>query len=190
MKIVRCDWVLDNELSKKYHDEEWGNLDRFDDDHYLFEMLTLEGAQAGLSWQTILNRREYYREAFDQFNPEIVARYDDHKKRELLKNEGIIRNQKKIESTIKNAQAFLQIQEEYGSFHHFLWDFMDGKIIINEWKSSKEIPAKTELSEKLSKLLKKHNFSFVGPVICYSFLQAVGLVNDHTIYCFKHPHNK
>ena len=188
MEKVRCDWVLDNELSRKYHDEEWGNLDRFQDDDYLFEMLTLEGAQAGLSWQTILNRRKHYREAFDQFKPEVVARYDETKIRELLQNEGIIRNRKKIEATIQNARAFLQVQEEYGSFHQFLWDFMDGKPIVNEWKFSHEIPASNDLSDKLSKLLKKRNFSFVGPVICYSFLQAIGLINDHTIYCFRHPY--
>lgn len=191
MEKVRCDWVvLKSELSIKYHDEEWGNLERFSDDRYLFEMLTLEGAQAGLNWQTILSRRENYRKAFNQFHPELVARYDDNKIAKLLQNDGIIKNRKKIESTIKNAQAFLQVQEEFGSFHQFLWDFIDGRPIINEWKTLEEVPTKSELSEKLSKELKQRNFTFVGPIICYSFMQAIGLINDHTLNCFCHPYNK
>jgi len=190
MEKIRCDWVLDNELSKTYHDEEWGNLERFEDDHYLFEMLTLEGAQAGLSWHTILQRRENYRVAFDYFDPEIVANYNQEKVETLIEGSGIIRNRRKIASTIENAKAFLTVQAEYGSFHQFLWQFVGKKQLVHEWASSKEVPASNDLSKKLSKELKRRGFSFVGPVICYAYLQAIGLINDHTTNCFLHPNNR
>lgn len=184
MKKNRCEWVTDDPLYIKYHDQEWGDLEKFRNDQYLFEMLTLEGAQAGLSWITILKRRENYREAFDQFDPLIVASYTEEKIKQLLNNKGIIRNKRKIESTVNNAKAFVNIQEEWGSFHVYLWEFFGGKQIINHWKSHNEVPASTKESEKLSKELRKRGFSFVGPVICYSFMQAVGLVNDHTVDCY------
>lgn len=184
MEKKRCGWVTEDPVYIQYHDEEWGDFSRFNNDHYLFEMLTLEGAQAGLSWITILKRRENYREAFDLFDPEIISRYTDAKKQELLNNEGIIRNRLKIESTINNAKAFLNIQEEYGSFHAFLWNFVGEKRIVNHFETDEEVPASTKESERLSKELRKRGFSFAGPVICYSFMQAVGLVNDHTANCF------
>lgn len=184
MEKNRCEWVTKDPLYIQYHDEEWGNIERFCDDHYLFEMLTLEGAQAGLSWITILKRREHYREAFDHFDPLIVASYTEEKINNLLDNKGIIRNERKIKSTVNNAKAFVNIQEEWGSFHNYLWEFFGGKQIKNHWKSHEEVPASTVESEKLSKELRKRGFSFVGPVICYSFMQAVGLVNDHTVDCY------
>ncbi|MEI3613069.1 DNA-3-methyladenine glycosylase I [Pseudogracilibacillus sp. SO30301A] len=184
MEKNRCEWVTKDLLYIQYHDEEWGNIERFCDDHYLFEMLTLEGAQAGLSWITILKRRENYREAFDQFDPLKVAAYTEEKIKNLLDNKGIIRNKRKIKSTVNNAKAFINIQEECGSFHHYLWEFFGGKQIKNHWKRHEEVPAATKESEKLSKELRKRGFSFVGPVICYSFMQAVGLVNDHTVDCY------
>ncbi|MBO1002290.1 DNA-3-methyladenine glycosylase I [Pseudogracilibacillus auburnensis] len=184
MEKNRCAWVTDDPLYVKYHDEEWGSLERFTDDHYLFEMLTLEGAQAGLSWITILKRRENYREAFDQFDPTIVANYGEDEKTLLLQNEGIIRNRRKIESTIKNADAFLRVQAEFGSFHAFLWEFIGGKQIVHHWREHADVPASSEMSINLSKELKKRGFTFVGPVICYSFMQAVGMINDHTTDCF------
>ncbi|MEI3604159.1 DNA-3-methyladenine glycosylase I [Pseudogracilibacillus sp. SE30717A] len=184
MEKERCKWVTNDPLYIKYHDEEWGNMDRFNDDRYLFEMLLLEGAQAGLSWITILKRRENYRHAFDNFDPKIIATYTSDKKGALLEDKGIIRNKRKIESAIRNAKAFLQVQEEYGSFHAFLWEIVGRRQIINHWEYHEEVPAKSVESEKLSKELKKRDFSFVGPVICYSFMQAVGLINDHTKSCF------
>ncbi|MGA9289116.1 MAG: DNA-3-methyladenine glycosylase I, partial [Anaerobacillus sp.] len=170
---------------KSYHDHEWG-IPVYDDQK-LFEMLILEGAQAGLSWITILKRRENYREAFDQFHVDKVALYDENKIQELLTDEGIIRNKLKVRGTVKNARAFLEVQKEFGSFSSYIWRFVDGHPIINHWQSIEEVPAETELSKKISKDLKKRGFTFVGPVIIYSFLQAVGLINDHTINCFRHP---
>lgn len=190
MDKQRCSWVSEEEIYLKYHDEEWGppptkgHVIPIHDEDYLFEMLCLEGAQAGLSWITILKRRENYREAFDYFNPRKVAYYNEEKVEELLKNKGIIRNKLKIRSVIKNAKAFLQVQEEFGSFQNYMWQFTDGKQIVNDWKSHAEVPASTKESEAMSKDLKKRGFSFVGPVICYSFMQAVGMVNDHTVDCF------
>lgn len=184
MEVKRCSWVTSEPIYQTYHDEEWGNLKRFKDDHYLFEILTLEGAQAGLSWITILKRREQYRDAFAQFDPEKVACFSKEQIEELMNNEGIIRNRRKIESTIRNAQAFLKVQAEHGSFHQFLWEFFDKKQQNNHWQSNEEVPAQTEASMQLSKVLKKLGFSFVGPIICYSFMQAVGLVDDHTKQCF------
>src|SRR5699024_2752714 len=180
----RCEWVTNDPLSIRYHDEEWGNLDHFRNDIYLFEMLTLEGAQAGLSWMTILKKRDNYRKAFCGFDIEKVAAFTEADVEQLKQNEGIIRNQRKIKSTITNARAVLEMQRIYGSFHAYLWDFMDGEPIVNQWTTYKEVPASTPLSKDLSKALKKQGFSFVGPVICYSFLQATGLIQDHTTNCF------
>ncbi|WP_226659329.1 DNA-3-methyladenine glycosylase I [Pseudalkalibacillus hwajinpoensis] len=183
--VNRCAWVSEEEIYKAYHDDEWGVPVR--DDQKLFEMLILEGAQAGLSWITILKRRENYRKAFDQFEVEKVAAYGEEKIQELLMDEGIIRNKLKVRGTVKNAKAFLKIQEEFGSFSSYIWAFTENTPILNRWKSIEEVPAETELSKKISKDLKKRGFTFVGPVIMYSFLQAVGIVNDHTTDCFRHP---
>lgn len=184
MLIKRCGWVTDNPLYIKYHDEEWGVP--LHDDRKLFEFIVLESAQAGLSWITILKKRENYRKAFDDFDPNKIARYDGEKIEELMNNKGIIRNRRKIEATINNAQAFLDVQEKYGSFDKYLWQFVDGEPIINVWKDISEIPAKTELSEKISKDMKKRGFKFLGPIVIYSHMQAVGMVNDHTINCFRY----
>lgn len=185
--MKRCDWVTNDPLYIKYHDEEWG-VPVFDDNK-LFEFITLEGAQAGLSWITILKRREYYREAFCQFQIEEVARFSEEKVDQLMRNEKIIRNEKKIRSTITNARAILKIKKQYGSFSTYIWSFVDGKPIINHWTSNWEVPVQTELSKKMSKELKKHGFSFVGPITMYSLMQAVGMVNDHLLTCFCHPEN-
>jgi len=185
---TRCQWVGDwsdvDDIMVRYHDEEWGIPRR--DDRRLFEDLVLDGAQAGLSWLTILRKRENYRAAFDNFDPAKVAQYDDARIEELLQNPGIIRNRQKINSAIKNARAFLKIQEEFGSFDAYIWGFVDGRPIQNAWQTISDLPAKTELSETISKDLKKRGFSFVGPTIVYAFMQAVGLVNDHTIDCFRY----
>lgn len=183
----RCAWVSEEEIYKDYHDNEWG-ISVYDDQK-LFEMLILEGAQAGLSWITILKRRENYREAFDHFRIEKVAAYDEDKIQELLANKGIIRNKLKVRGAVKNANAFLQIQKEFGSFSSYIWDYVDGEIIVNHWKSADEVPTQSELSKVVSKDLKKRGFTFVGPVIIYSFMQATGLINDHTTVCFRHPDN-
>ncbi len=183
--LKRCPWVqLHNALSIAYHDKEWG-APVYDDDKH-FEFLLLEGAQAGLSWQTILQRREHYRQAFANFDPRKVAVYDRKKVGELLANEGIIRNQLKIESAILNAYHFLEIQKEFGSFNDYVWQFVNGKPIQNQWKSGQEVPAETKESKALSKDLKKRGFKFVGPTIMYAYMQAVGLVNDHIIDCFRY----
>jgi len=174
----------DNPLLQKYHDEEWGVPKH--DDRRLFEDLVLDRAQAGLSWLTILRKRENYREAFDNFDPAKIAAYDETKIEELLGNAGIIRNRQKINSTIKNTQAFLKVQEEFDSFDAYIWGFVEGKPIQNAWQSMSELPAKTELSETISKDFKKRGFSFVGPTIIYAFMQAVGMVNDHTVGCFRY----
>ncbi len=185
----RCDWVpLDNPLYVTYHDEEWGVP--VHDDRLLFEFLILEGAQAGLSWLTILRKRENYRRAFDHFDPQKVACYDEGKIEELMQNSGIIRNRRKIEAAVQNAKVFLEIQEEFGSFDRFIWKFVDGKPIINLWKSYKEIPASTPESDAMSKELKKRGFKFVGSTICYAHMQATGMVNDHTIDCFRYEEIK
>ena len=181
--LVRCDWAQ-GPLSEQYHDEEWGVPSH--DERHLFEMLILEGAQAGLSWSTILNRRERYRRAYDAFDPGLVARYGDAKRAALLSDAGIIRNRAKVDASIANARAFLRVAEEFGSFDAFLWRFVDGRPITNRWESLRELPASTALSDKLSKELKRRGFSFAGSTICYSFMQAVGLVNDHLISCFRH----
>jgi DNA-3-methyladenine glycosylase I len=181
--IIRCEWAQDEDMIA-YHDEEWGVP--VYDDRLLFEFLILEGAQAGLSWRTILNRRENYRAAFNNFLPEIVAAYDEEKIASLLANPGIIRNRLKIRSAVQNARAFLHIQEEFGSFSAYLWSFMGGKPRVNRWTSLSDIPTQTDESRALSKDLKQRGFNFVGPTICYAFMQAVGLVNDHTVDCFRY----
>ena len=183
--LRRCGWVSDDPLYVEYHDEEWGVP--LHDDRRLFEMLTLEGAQAGLSWITVLRKRQNYRRLFDGFEVEKVARYGGEKIESLLQDAGIIRNRLKVESTVSNAQAFLQVQEEHGSFDTYLWSFVDGRPIVNRWKSLAEVPASTPLSDELSKDLKRKGFRFVGTTICYAFMQAVGMVNDHTTDCFRHP---
>lgn len=176
----RCEWCGTDPIYVKYHDEEWGKP--VYDDQKLFAKLILDGAQAGLSWITILKKRDNYYKAFDQFDAEKIARYDEEKVQELLQNEGIVRNKLKIRSTITNAQAYLDIQEKEG-FSDFLWNYVDGEPIVNEWNHYTEAPAKTELSTTLSKDLKKKGFKFVGPTIVYAFMQAVGMVNDHVIHC-------
>lgn len=190
MEKTRCAWVTNDPIYVKYHDEEWGSFVNFTSDQYLFEMLVLESMQAGLNWLTILKRREHLRDAFDMFHPAIVAAYDEEKIAQLLKNEKIIRNRMKIEAAVNNAKAFLKIQDEFGSFHQFLWQFFAEKRQINHWKTLKEVPSKTEESLRLSKQLKKLGFTFVGPVICYSYMQAIGLVHDHTTDCFLHINHK
>jgi DNA-3-methyladenine glycosylase I len=175
---------MDNEKYIDYHDNEWGVPEH--DDYKLFELLILEGAQAGLSWSTILKKRNNYIKAYDNFDFEKVAKYDDSKRQELLNNEGIVRNRRKIDSSIQNAKVFINIREEYGSFDKYIWSFVDGKPINNEFKKLKDVPAKTELSEKISKDLKKRGMNFVGPTIIYAYMQAIGLVNDHTTDCFRH----
>ena len=180
---MRCDWAK-NDLAVQYHDAEWGVPAH--DDRRLFEFLILEGAQAGLSWDTILRKRENYRAAFDDFDAEKIARYDERKCAELLQNEGIIRNRLKIASAVANAQSFLKVQEEFGSFDSYIWRFVDGKPIQNSWESLRQVPAKTDISDALSKDLKKRGFNFVGSTIMYAFMQACGLVNDHLVSCFRH----
>ncbi|MHC4941587.1 MAG: DNA-3-methyladenine glycosylase I [Planctomycetota bacterium] len=183
-KKKRCAWAEGSGLEKAYHDEEWGRP--VHDDRKLFEFLILEGAQAGLSWSTILKKRENYRKAFDRFDPKKIARYDARKRARLLKDPGIVRNRLKVESAVINAKAFLEVQAEFGSFDAYLWRFVEGRPIRNRWRSMKEIPASTPLSDALSKDLKKRGFKFVGTTICYAFMQAVGLVDDHTIHCFRY----
>lgn len=180
----RCEWCGDDPLYVAYHDEEWGVP--VHDDLRLFEMLILEGAQAGLSWSTILKKRENYRKAFNRFDARKIAKYDKAKTTRLLADPGIVRNRLKIAATVQNARAFLQVQKEFGSFDRYLWQFVGGKPKQNRWKSLKEIPAKTAESDAMSKDLKKRGFSFVGSTICYAFMQAVGMVNDHITTCFRH----
>jgi DNA-3-methyladenine glycosylase I len=179
---VRCSWPED-ELYIQYHDTEWGVP--VHDDQKLFEYLILEGAQAGLSWYTILKKRENYRAAFDRFDPEKVARYSEARILKLLANPGIVRNKLKIRSTVQNAKAFLKVQEEFGTFDAYLWRFVNGQPIINRWKTG-QLPAKTAISDAMSKDLLKRGFKFVGSTICYSHMQATGMVNDHAVNCFRH----
>ncbi|HEY5522216.1 MAG TPA: DNA-3-methyladenine glycosylase I [Desulfuromonadaceae bacterium] len=179
----RCVWAGNDPLYQAYHDEEWGVPAH--DDRHLFEFLILEGAQAGLSWITILRKRAAYRAAFAGFDPEVVARFDEAKVAELLGNPGIVRNRLKVASTIANARAFLQVQEEFGSFDAYQWRFVDGMPIQNAWQNIKEVPASTPVSDALSRDLKKRGFRFVGSTICYAHMQAVGMVNDHTEDCFR-----
>jgi DNA-3-methyladenine glycosylase I len=179
----RCPWPT-NEFSIRYHDEEWGVP--VHDDRVWFEFLILEGAQAGLSWDTILKKRERYREVLDGFDPAKVARYDDRKVKQLLSDPGIVRNRLKIAATIRNANMFLAVQREFGSFDAYIWQFTGGKPIVNRRRSMKEVPARTAESDALSKDLLKRGFKFVGSTICYAMMQATGMVNDHTIDCFRH----
>jgi len=180
--MQRCSWPT-NELAIKYHDEEWGTP--LHDDQRLFEFLILEGAQAGLSWDTILRKRENYREAFDNFDAAKVARYSDAKCAKLLMNEGIIRNRLKVASAVSNAKAFLRVQKEFGSFDKYIWEFVGGKPMVNNLKGHGDVPAKTEISDAISKDLKKRGFNFVGSTIMYAFMQATGIVNDHLVSCFR-----
>lgn len=182
--LKRCSWPKENELMIKYHDQEWGVV--VHNDNILFEFLILEGAQAGLSWQTVLNKRENYRKALDGFDVKKIASYNEDDSRRLLANPGIIRNRLKIAATIQNAKAFLAVQKEFGSFDAYIWRFVNGKPINNQIKSLKDIPAKTPDSDMISKDLLKRGFKFVGSTICYAFMQAVGIVNDHEISCFCH----
>ena len=179
----RCGWAKNN-LAIRYHDTEWGVP--LHDDRKLFEFLILEGAQAGLSWDTILRKRENYRKAFDDFDEEKIARYDEKKIAALLQNEGIIRNRLKIASTIQNAKSYLKILDEFGSFDLYIWQFVDNKPIQNSRRDLSEVPAKTEISDAMSNDLKKRGFNFVGSTIMYAFMQACGLVNDHLVSCFRH----
>jgi DNA-3-methyladenine glycosylase I len=179
----RCGWAK-TEQYILYHDGEWGVP--VHDDRILFEFLILEGAQAGLSWATILNKRENYRAAFDRFDPKLVARYGKAKVKALLANAGIVRNRLKIDAAIANARAFLAVQEEFGSFDEYVWAFVDGKPVQNSWKSLRQLPAKSLQSDVMSKALKQRGFKFVGSTICYAFMQAVGMVNDHLVQCFRH----
>jgi DNA-3-methyladenine glycosylase I len=183
-EIMRCKWSVSDPLYNKYHDKEWGVP--VHNDRKLFEMIILDGAQAGLSWLTILKKRENYRKAFDNFDPKKVAKYDKRKVNQLLKNDGIIRNKLKVEAAVTNAKAFLKVQNEFGTFDKYIWKFVNGKAIVNSWKELKEIPAFTKESDAMSKDLKQRGFKFVGSTICYAFMQAAGLVNDHTIDCFRY----
>ncbi len=180
---MRCEWA-GNDLAIEYHDSEWGVP--LHDDRRLFEFLILEGAQAGLSWDTILRKRTNYRQAFDRFDPVKVAAYDDRKIAELLANEGIVRNRLKINSAVRNANAFLEVRKEFGSFDKFIWDLAGGRPLKNRWKSLAEVPASTSASDMMSKELKRRGFNFVGSTICYAFMQATGMVNDHVVTCFRH----
>jgi len=179
----RCFWVTDSKLYQEYHDTEWA--EPVYEDAVLFEFFLLETFQAGLNWLTILNKRDNFRKAFDDFDYQKIANYSEKKYRELLQNEGIIRNRLKIQSAITNAQLFIEIQKEFGSFADFIWSYVDGKPIVNCFHQPKEVPATTEISDKISKDLKKRGFKFVGSTVMYAFMQAVGMVNDHTSTCFK-----
>lgn len=182
--INRCGWSISDPLMIDYHDNEWGVP--VHDDRKHFEMIVLDGAQAGLSWQTVLKKREAYRQAFDNFDFRKVARYDDKKVNELLNNPGIIRNRLKVSSAIKNANAFLEVRGEFGTFDKYIWQFVGGSPMHNAWKSLIELPAKTSESDAMSKDMKKRGFNFVGSTICYAYMQAAGMVNDHTVECFRH----
>jgi len=186
--MIRCEWAGSDPQYVTYHDSEWGVP--VHDDRLLFEFLILEGAQAGLSWLTILKKRDNYRIAFDGFDFEQVANYSETDLKRLLADSGIVRNRLKINSAIKNARGVLDIREEYGSLDSYLWRYVDGSPIQNTWKSMAELPAKTELSEVMSRDLKKRGFNFVGPTICYAFMQAVGMINDHTTDCFRYQEIK
>ncbi len=181
--LRRCPWAQ-GEQYIAYHDEEWGVP--VHDDRLLFEFLVLEGAQAGLSWATILKKRDDYRAAFDGFDPELVARYGKKKREQLLANAGIIRNRLKIDSAIQNAQSFLDVQKEFGTFDGYIWRFVGGRYKQNAWRAMKDVPTKTPESDAMSKDLKQRGFRFVGSTICYAFMQAVGMVNDHLVDCFRH----
>jgi DNA-3-methyladenine glycosylase I len=188
MKLKRCGWADGSDLLQSYHDHEWGV--EVHDDRTLFEFLVLEGAQAGLSWSTILRKREAYRKAFDNFDAGKVSRYSDKTVTRLLANPDIIRNRLKIHAAITNAGAFLQVREEFGSFDRYIWQFADGRPIRNSWRKMTDVPASTPESVAMSKDLQKRGFKFVGPTICYAFMQAVGMVNDHVVDCFRYKELK
>ena len=182
--MKRCEWARSSDLETEYHDKEWGVVST--DDRLLFEMLILEGAQAGLSWSTILKKRDAYRRAYHGFDPERVARFTKRSVERLLGDAGIVRNRLKVEASIQNARAFLEVQEEFGSFSGFAWAFVGGEPVVNHWRSLRDIPAETLESQEMGKALKKRGFKFVGPTICYAFMQSVGMVNDHEVSCFRH----
>ncbi len=182
--MQKCQWALASKSEEQYHDKEWGVA--VHDAPLLFEFLILEGAQAGLSWSTILNKRQNYRVAFDYFDAEKIVRYSAYKIEQLLNNQGIVRNKLKINATISNAKAFLEIQQQEGGFEQYIWQFVQGKTIQNHWQQVSQIPVSTLESEQMSKSLKQKGFKFVGPTICYAYMQAVGMVNDHTVDCFRH----
>jgi DNA-3-methyladenine glycosylase I len=182
-ELIRCGWAR-NELAIEYHDEEWGVPQH--DDRVLFEFLILEGAQAGLSWDTILRKRENYRAAFNGFDPGKVALYDRSRLEQLLKDDGLVRNRLKIAGAVRNAKAFLAVQNEFGSFDRYIWQFVGGKARVNAWKDLKQVPAQTAESDTMSKDLKRRGFTFVGSTICYAFMQAIGMVNDHLVGCFRY----
>lgn len=184
MSKVRCSWAVGNDLEKSYHDDEWGVP--VHDDRVWFEFLTLEGAQAGLSWSTILNKRDGYRELFANFDVKKVVQFDEAKIAELLLNPAIVRNKLKVNSTVTNAQHFIEVQQEFGSFDTYIWQFVDGKPLVNHWKDVSEVPVSTPQSDALSKDLKKRGFKFIGTTICYALMQATGMVNDHTTDCFRY----
>ncbi|MFX1567067.1 MAG: DNA-3-methyladenine glycosylase I [Promethearchaeota archaeon] len=186
--VKRCAWAGDDPQMIEYHDKEWGTP--IHDDHLLFEFLILEGAQAGLSWSTILKKRENFRTAFDNFDYIKIAKYSEEKVELLMQNEGIIRNRLKINAVIANGKAFLHVQKEFGSFDKYIWKFVNNKTMDNKFKELSELPSKTIQSEQMSKDLKKRGFKFVGPTICYAFMQAVGMVNDHVIDCFRYQEIK
>ena len=187
MVLKRCAWLdyhgKATELDIKYHDEEWGTP--VHDDKLLFEFLILEGAQAGLSWTTILNKRGNYLKAYDNFDPVKIAKYSETKQQKLLQNAGIVRNRLKVAASVINAKAFLRVLKEFDSFDDYIWGFIENQTIQNSWKSQEEVPATTKESDAMSKDLKKRGFKFVGPTICYAFMQATGMVNDHTVDCFR-----
>jgi DNA-3-methyladenine glycosylase I len=187
LELRRCPWAKGDKYMD-YHDREWGVPVHYD--RLLFEFLILEGAQAGLSWATILNKRDNYRKAFDQFDPEIIANYGKRKQQSLLANAGIVRNRLKIEAASQNAKAFLAAQEEFGTFDKYIWGFVGGIPMQNAWKSMKAVPARTPESDAMSKDLKRRGFTFVGSTICHAFMQAVGMVNDHLVDCFRHAELK
>ena len=187
-KISRCGWTSQNPLMIEYHDQEWGVP--LHDDRKLFEFIILDAFQAGLNWSIILGKRKNFEKAFDGFNPVKIAKYDDKKFDELMANPGIIRNKLKISATIDNAKAFLKIQKEFGSFDKYIWQFTKGKMLVNKWKTLSEIPASSPESDEMSKDLKKRGFRFVGTTICYAFMQAAGMINDHLTTCFRHKEVK
>ncbi len=186
--MKKCTWALAGQSEQRYHDLEWGVP--VHDDRLLFEFLILEGAQAGLSWSTILNKRDGYRLAFDNFDTEQVAGYDDEKINALLANPAIVRNKLKINAAVVNAQAYLKVQLDFGSFDAYIWQFVDGRPVHNAWKNAAEVPASTPTSELMSKDLKRRGFKFVGSTICYAYMQATGMVNDHTVDCYRHAEIK
>ena len=182
--VNRCRWAGHDDLMMDYHDKEWGNPQH--EDKMLYELLILEGMQAGLSWSTVLKKRQNFKQALDNFDYTKIVKYNEKKVEELLQNKGIIRNRLKIQSVITNASAFLEVQKDFGSFDNYIWSFVDNKPINNSWKKLEEIPANTELSDKISKDMKKRGFKFIGTTIIYAFLQAIGIVNDHTTDCFRY----